>query len=65
MQGTRRGLSWTCRGHVGGGPVGILDVQGTRRGWSCWEGDGPVEKGMVLLGSWTCIPGDCPQDSWT
>ena len=24
-------------GHVGNGPVGILDMQGTRRGWSCWD----------------------------
>ena len=29
--------SWTCRGHVGDGPGGILDMQGTRRGWSWWD----------------------------
>ena len=47
--------SWTCRGHAGGGPVGILDAQGTRRGWSCWDpGRAGDTQGVVLLGSWTC-----------
>ena len=43
--------SWTCRGHVGDDPVGILDMQGTRRGWSCWDPGHAGGVGMVLLGS--------------